>query len=127
LNSFPIDRILPLKYKSHCYINIFKYSDCFSALESNSISINNFDLGTLSKESYIALGWKNKNLIPVNINKNNGWRVDLDKYNSNSGNKVDYILSYGKKEVVDTLNFDNYKQIAFDSIYSVKLFKLKIK
>jgi hypothetical protein len=116
---------LPQKYNSHCYINIFKYSDCFSALESNSISINNFDIGTLSKESYIALGWKNKNLIPVNIYKNNGWRVDLNKYNSNSGNKVDYILSYGKKEVVDTLDFDNYNQIAFDSKYNIKLFKLK--
>jgi hypothetical protein len=118
---------LPPKYKSHSYINIFKYSDCFSALESNSITINNFFvMGTLTKDSYIALGWKNKSLIPDNIYKNNGWRVDINKYNSNSGNKVDYILSYGKKEVVDTLNFDNYNQVAFDSLYSVKLFKLKM-
>jgi hypothetical protein len=119
--------LLPSKYKSHCYINIFKYSDCFSALESKSISINNFALGTITKESYIVLGWKNDNLVPDNIYKNDGWRVDIDKYNSNSGYKVDYILSYGKKEVVDTLNFNNYDQIAFDSLYSVKLFKLKIK
>jgi hypothetical protein len=112
---------LPSGYELHSYIDFFRYSVCYSAIESKSIVLDNFRLGTISKNSYLAIAWKNQDLVPKLIHNkiNNTNNTNIIDYNNKSIRKIDYILSFGES---DSIKYEGYKILAQDENYPIKLY-----